>query len=346
VNNEPGIRSLAVRGSFRGVSGHDHHTCEFVRQLAARGVRLQLTDIPEWHPVKLPEQARDPWFDQLDRPVGAAAMLQLCMPHQVVASEQRFTVNYTMFEAAQVPASWVTLGHSQDLVIVPTQASRDAWLASGYPAGKLRTCPLGVDVERFRPAREPLPLPLPQADGRPVADYRVRVLNVSEPSPRKNLTGLVRTWISATSADDDAILIIKCGPSTRQATTALVGQLALMEQALGRSRRDAAPIVFVDRLLTSAEMPGLFAAASHYWSMSHGEGWDQPMIEAAASGLRLIAPRHTAYLEYLDADVAQLIPVRGTPRRRRRPLDGRALRRRPVVDARRRGRGPGPAVRD
>jgi hypothetical protein len=51
-------------------------------------------------------------------------------------------------------------------------------------------------------------------------------------------------------------------------------------------------------------MPGLFAAASHYWSMSHGEGWDQPMIEAAASGLRLIVPRHTAYLEYLDADVA------------------------------------------
>jgi hypothetical protein len=51
-------------------------------------------------------------------------------------------------------------------------------------------------------------------------------------------------------------------------------------------------------------MPGLFAAASHYWSMSHGEGRDQPMIEAAASGLRLIVPRHTAYLEYLDADVA------------------------------------------
>jgi glycosyltransferase involved in cell wall biosynthesis len=60
-------------------------------------------------------------------------------------------------------------------------------------------------------------------------------------------------------------------------------------------------------------MPGLFAAASHYWSMSHGEGWDQPMIEAAASGLRLIAPRHTAYLTYLDAEVAQLIPARPEP---------------------------------
>jgi glycosyltransferase involved in cell wall biosynthesis len=60
-------------------------------------------------------------------------------------------------------------------------------------------------------------------------------------------------------------------------------------------------------------MSGLYAAATHYWSMSHGEGWDQPMVEAAATGLRLIAPRHTAYLEYLDSDVAQLIPVRTTP---------------------------------
>jgi hypothetical protein len=43
--------------------------------------------------------------------------------------------------------------------------------------------------------------------------------------------------------------------------------------------------------------------------MSRGEGWDLPMTEAAAAGLRLIAPRHTAYLTYLDAEVAQLIPA-------------------------------------
>jgi glycosyltransferase involved in cell wall biosynthesis len=69
----------------------------------------------------------------------------------------------------------------------------------------------------------------------------------------------------------------------------------------------------VDRLLSDAEMPGLFAAATHYWSMSHGEGWDQPMIEAGAAGLRLIAPRHSAYLAYLDSSVAQLVPSRGEP---------------------------------
>jgi glycosyltransferase involved in cell wall biosynthesis len=304
-------RSLAVRGSFRGASGHDHHTREFVRQLTGAGVRIQLTDMPRWHPVKLPPDARDPWFEQLVSPVPAAAVLQFCMPHQVVASAGRLTVNYTMFEAAAVPADWVARGRDCDLVVVPTRSSLEAWLASGYPGDKLRVCPLGVDVGRFGPAIEPLALPA--QGGRPVSDYRVRVLNVSDSLPRKNLAGLVRTWITATSADDDAILIVKVGPATREMTSGLFRRLAVMEQTLGKRRDQAAPILFVNRLLTDAEMPGLYAAATHYWSMSHGEGWDQPMTEAAATGLRLIAPSHSAYLDYLDSDVAQLIPVRGTP---------------------------------
>ena len=304
-------RSLAVRGSFRGASGHDHHTREFVRQLARSGVRIQLTDLPGWHPVKLPADARDPWFEQLVSPVQAAAVLQFCMPHQVAASADRLTVNYTMFEASRVPADWVARGRGCDLVVVPTRSSLEAWLASGYPRDKLRVCPLGVDVDRFGPASEPLVLPA-QA-GRPVSDCRVRVLNVSDSLPRKNLAGLVRTWITATSADDDAILIVKVGPATREMTSGLFRRLAVMEQTLGKRRDQAAPILFVNRLLTDAEMPGLYAAATHYWSMSHGEGWDQPMTEAAATGLRLIAPSHTAYLDYLDSDVAQLIPVRATP---------------------------------
>lgn len=305
------VRSLAVRGSFRGASGHDHHTREFVRQLARAGVRIQLTDMPHWHPVKLPPGARDPWFERLVSPVRAASVLQFCMPHQVVVSEDRLTVNYTMFEASNVPADWVARGRDCDLVVVPTRSSLEAWLASGYPRDKLRTCPLGVDIGRFGPAVEPLPLPGP--GGRPVSDYRVRVLNVSDSLPRKNLAGLVRTWISATSADDDAILIVKVGPGVRGATSALFRQLAIMEQALGKPRDKAAPILFTDRLLADAEMPRLYAAATHYWSMSRGEGWDQPMTEAAAAGLRLIAPSHTAYLDYLDSDVAQLIPVRVAP---------------------------------
>ena len=59
VSSGPPSRSLAVRGPFRGVSGHDHHTREFVRQVVSQGVRVHLTDLAEWHPVKLPPDACD-----------------------------------------------------------------------------------------------------------------------------------------------------------------------------------------------------------------------------------------------------------------------------------------------
>lgn len=60
-------------------------------------------------------------------------------------------------------------------------------------------------------------------------------------------------------------------------------------------------------------MPRLYAAATHYWSMSRGEGWDQPMTKAAAAGLRLIAPDHTAYRAYLDPGIATMLPCHREP---------------------------------
>ncbi len=232
------IRSLRIRGSFRGLSGHDHHTREFARHLAHLGVRVQLTDLPQWHPVKLPPEARDPWFERLEDPVDAAITLQFCMPHQVVPEPGGLTVNYTMFEACPVRAGWIAHRRHHDLVVVPTESSRQAWLAGGHPPGAIHTCPLGADLDRFAPGAPPLELTGP--GGRPVASYRVRVLNVCEPQPRKNLMGLVRTWMTATSAADDAILIVKLTLSSRRSASDLVRQLAGLQLALGRGLHEVA----------------------------------------------------------------------------------------------------------
>ena len=265
---------LTIRGPFRGATGHDHHTREFVRHLARRGARIELVDIPEWGPVKLPDALRDPWFDTLAEPVRSRVVLHFCMPPQVVATAGRLHVNYTMFEASRIPDDWLEHGRRHDRVVVPTESSRRAWLAAGFPAERLRLCPLGIDGERFHPGVPPLALG--DHRGRPVGEYAVRVLNVSEVTPRKNLLGLLRTWIRATTAADDAVLVVKLGRSRPGAALALMRDLALAERAMGKPRQDAAPILFLDRVFADAEMPALFAAATHYWSMSRGEAWDQP----------------------------------------------------------------------
>src|SRR3712207_6660229 len=143
------LRALRVIGPFRGPSGYEHHVRAFVRELHRRGVKVELIDLPEWGPAKLPDHLRDPWFETLDRPVDAQVLLQFCMPHQVVTYDGLISVNFTMFEATRVPPRWVAAARRCALTVLPTKASLQAWIASGAPESRLRLCPLGVDTALF-----------------------------------------------------------------------------------------------------------------------------------------------------------------------------------------------------
>jgi glycosyltransferase involved in cell wall biosynthesis len=146
-----------------------------------------------------------------------------------------------------------------------------------------------------------------------VSQFAVRFLNVSELGPRKNLVGLLRTWLRATSREDDAVLIVKVGCYAPGWRLKFARQVEQVEDQVGKRLQQAAPVCFVYDLFSDAQMPRLYAAATHYISLSHGEGWDQTMVEAAASGLKLIAPNHSAYTAYLDTSVARLISSREVP---------------------------------
>jgi glycosyltransferase involved in cell wall biosynthesis len=305
------LRSLLVRGPFHGPTGYDHHVREFVRELHRQGITIQLVDVPEWGPARLMPDQQDPWFDTLQQDVGARVALHFTMPHQVTPYPGFTNVNYTMFEATRVHPSWIGHAGLIDRVIVPTESSRAAWLESGLDSGKIRVSPLGVDAGRFGPPTPPHPLGTER--GRPVMQYQTRLLNIAEMSPRKNQAGLLRSWLRATTRDDDAVLILKLGLYS-PGWAAEWGPLIRRVQAeTGRLFDEAAPIHVFHAILTDAELPGLYAAATHYVSLSFGEGWDQPMVEAAASGLRLIAPNHSAYRAYLDRTTAALLPSTEAP---------------------------------
>ncbi|MEN3282038.1 MAG: hypothetical protein V7607_3178 [Solirubrobacteraceae bacterium] len=298
------IRRLDVVGPYRGPSGYDRHTRELVRGLAGLGVQLGLLNLDGWS-TPMPTEWRDPWFAWLPPTVGADTVLHFTMPSQVRARPGVRNVNYTMFEAERIPAAWVEAAADCELVLVPTRAALDAWTTSGVPADRLRVSPLGVDGPFFSEPSCPLPFVL--RDGRPVSGFGTRFLHVGELRPRKNQIGLLRAWIHATVPDDDAVLILKC-PDVRYMVVQLAADVKALQQELGRSLADAAPVCLAPTLLSDEQMRGLYAAATHYVSMSHGEGWDQVMMEAAVCGLHLIAPAHTAYLEYLDDGDAEFIP--------------------------------------
>src|SRR5207247_309422 len=133
------------------------------------GTAVDLRDMPLWSPVRLSAALRDPWCGSLAAAGPAPAVVHFCMPHQVVPDPTALNVNYTMFEATPIPAQWAQLAleRPDDLVVVPTESSRRAWLAGGVPARQVRGSPLGVDPAFAAPP--PAPLDLRAGAGRPLA---------------------------------------------------------------------------------------------------------------------------------------------------------------------------------
>lgn len=297
--------ALTLCGSYKGYSGYDCTVRSIAYELLKAGVKLQLSDIANWSPAKLLAEQQDHSLKRFEAPLPTKVAVHFCMPHQLALLPGKHNLNFTMFEANRIPASWLPHNQTHDLVILPTESSRQAWINRGFPDNRLRLCPLGVDSDRFQPGVEPLDLVDKQ--GRGVADYRIRILNVSDIVPRKNLLSLLRVWLEATDKDDDAILILKLN-HTPNSLLKFLRDFKLLEHNIGKQREQAASVLIIDPVLSDDEMPRLYASASHYWSMSCGEGWDQPMTEAGASGLGLIAPDHTAYRTYLDETRAILIP--------------------------------------
>jgi glycosyltransferase involved in cell wall biosynthesis len=294
---------IAIRavGPFRGASGYDRVTQGFARGLIQLGVDVQLIPLPGWSP-DLPSTIADDLLSRHTKPVDADVAVHFMMPDRCQPAAGLPNVNYTMFEATRIPPTWADRARDHDLVIVPSETCRRAWRGSGVPAARLRVCGLGVDAAFF--AGPAAPLDLADSRGRPVHSYRTRFLHVGELRPRKNHLGLLRTWITATTSDDDAILILKSA-APPHLVAAFRQDVARMRERTGREFSDAAPIVFVNEVFDDLRMRALYRAATHYISMSHAEGWDMPMMEAAASGLSLLTPDQPTYRGYLgpsDAD--------------------------------------------
>jgi hypothetical protein len=298
--------SLEVIGPFKGSSGYDRHTREFVREFVRQGVRVRLEHLAGWS-IDLPAELRETWFDSLSAPVEADTVLHFTMPNHARPRPGKRNVNYTMFEADRIPQQWVECARPHVLIVLPTESSFNAWARSGVPEERLRICPLGVDGSFFSAPAEPLPLTT--RDGRPLSCYRTCFLNVAELRPRKNHLGLMRAWIRGTKRDDDAVLLLKVSVFQPGVLAQFQSDVATMQQQLGRSLAEAAPVVVLAETLTNEMMRSLYATATHYISMSRGEGWDQSMMEAAAAKLQLVAPRHTAYLTYLSDQETHLIPA-------------------------------------
>ena len=125
---------------------------------------------------------------------------------------------------------------------------------------------------------------------------------------RKAWDVLLRAWYEEFSAKDDVTLLLKTDPQLAPPGTDCRREVdEFVRSQLGRNPKKGPPVVVIDRLVETTEVPALYRTADAFVLASHGEGWGRPHMEAMAMGLPTIATRWSGNLEFMNDDNSCLV---------------------------------------
>lgn len=298
-------------GPIYDPSGYADEARHFVLNLREQGVKVAAGAIG---------RHSDTFRGQLDRPTQRA--LDAALADRVTPGfisvihfpayafrrlpEASYQVGRVMYETDGLPADWVAKCNQMDEIWVPTDFNLETFKAAGVTA-RLFKVPGGIDPEEFKPGLEPLP----------IAGVRGTVfLSVFEWLYRKGWDVLLRAWAKTFAPTEDVTLVLRTYPANVTDAPNVQEEIErrinlFLQDGLGLSRDQVAPIVVLGDQIPERDMPRLFAAAHAYVGPSRGEGWGRPQMQAMACGLPVLATRWSGNLEFMNDRNSLLIDVEG-----------------------------------
>ena len=302
------MKKVLLRGPILSRSGYGEH---------ARQVYSYLEKLPN---VDLKVQALPwgitPWYlnsNSLDgmigrilsktitgNPAGYDVSVQIQLPNEWDTSIAKKNIGITAaIETTFANPTWVNPHcEKMDLVIVPSEHAKKSLTTSGVCSTPLEVVPECYYRELTDPG-ESINLSLSTSFN----FLTVGVLTGMTPeTDRKNLFFLMKWFVEEFKNDPDVGLVIKTNRG-RETSIDRKGTAALIHKILNEIGHKGTPkIHLLHGSMSRNEMNSLYKdeRIKAFISATRGEGFGLPHIEAAASGLPVIATNWSAHKEFLD----------------------------------------------
>ena len=302
------MKTVLLRAPIFTQSGYGVHSRQIARWLLNNvgRDRLRVQALP-WGMTPWMLNSKDAQINELYELLTQSITTKFDVSVQVqLPSEWDKTLSNTVVgvtagvETDRASAVWGAACNSVDRVIVPSAHTMNSLVAAGAAKDKIAIVP-----ESF-----------PQAFTKPLIDSDKIDLNLSPKtfgilivgqlthdtieSDRKNIFNAIRWTRQALANDRSAAIVLKTNKGRNTSIDNII-----MRNMLGRFVAEACPsgppVHIVHGDLSDEEMLSIYTnpAIKCYVSLTRGEGFGLPTLEAAACGLPVIATEWSAHTEYL-----------------------------------------------
>jgi glycosyltransferase involved in cell wall biosynthesis len=234
----------------------------------------------------------------------ADAMLRIGFPHHFELSpeaERMFVWVTSEFlkisdrAIASGKKPWQELPNIKSTVIACSHWAGKGFLNAGLPKSRLHIIPCGVDQELFRP-----PTPEERTEIRRQLGFEGKfiALNISSLTYNKGFDIMLRAVLRLLGDHPSIALSLKGSDDLYQSTKYAEVQLNDLNPA--DREKLAGRVIYQGVTLSAMDMVKLYQAADIYLTPYRAEGFNLPVLEAAACGLPVICTRGGSTDDFVD----------------------------------------------
>jgi len=206
-------------------------------------------------------------------------------------------IGFTMLETDRTAPGWAFKCNQMDAIFVPSTFCLSSFMQSNITV-PIRIVPFGIDFDIYKPDGEKL---LPNL---PTKYNFLTVGQWLQQGDRKNITGVLRTFLNVFKGNKDVGLILKTyheSAGTRD-KLAVVNSIYQLRQEFGLTPEDPPHIYLVHGAMSAESMGKLYRQADAFILPTTGEAWGMPLMEAAATGLPIITTGGTGAESFLNPE--------------------------------------------
>ena len=307
------MKKVIIRAPLLSYSGYGTHSRQIFKWLLTRRDFDVITQVVQWGNTTwmLNQELENGLIGEIMKRSGpenqyADISIQVQLPDEWDPTLGKFNIGVSAFvETDMCNPEWIKKIDTMDLVIVPSEHVRETIMRTGSPKTPIHVVHESY-IEEIEQNLDPLPLEID-------TDFNFLVLGQftgNDPyNDRKNLLHTLKWLFESFSDDPDVGIVIKTnhGRGTRIDREITKQKV---QQVISEVRKGPYPRVhLIHGNLSNSEVASLYAVESIRClvSLTRGEGFGLPLLEASAAKIPVIATAWSGHLDFLN--IGKFIPI-------------------------------------